>query len=224
MSELIVAAQPIDGQWRKLDPRVIEAVQLCGLLIAEERKNALRLLAACDSKGKPFELINEHSTDDDRARIVEKIKGASCSVLVSDAGTPCIADPDYRLVDECIRAGVEIRAVPGASSIAAALSVSGFPADKFIFLGFPPREGDTRRHFFEDLDNTEITAVFLERPYALKRTLEDMTRIKREISVSIDLGGESGANLRGSPASILKRTEGVKAAFAVVVPPSRKSR
>jgi len=221
MPTLIVTALPIDRQWRKVDPRVIEAVLKCDLLIAEERKNAMRLLTAIGCPDKPLLLLNEHSSDSDRTEIAKKIKETDKTVFVSDAGTPCIADPDYILVDRCIKAGVEIAAVPGASSITAALSVSGFPADKFIFLGFPPKDGKARRRFFSALESNEITAVFLERPYALKRTLEDMFYIKRDISVSIDIGCESGINIRGEVLSIMKQTQERKGAFVVVVPPFR---
>ncbi|MDR0453935.1 MAG: hypothetical protein LBH05_03885 [Deferribacteraceae bacterium] len=219
MPKLIVAALPIDGQWKKIDPRVIETVQGCDLLIAEERKTAKRLLAVSGCPDKPLELLNEHSSDSNRAEIVKKIKEVCCTALVSDAGTPCIADPDYRLVDQCIKDGVEVLSLPGASSITAALSVSGFPSDRFIFLGFPPKKGETRRRFFTNLENSRITSIFLERPYALKRTLEDMVHIRKDISVSIDIGSENAVNIRGHIASILKQIEGRKAAFVVVVSP-----
>ncbi|MDR2883893.1 MAG: hypothetical protein LBV09_02155 [Deferribacteraceae bacterium] len=217
MPKLIVAAMPIDDDWRKLDPRLVEAVKSCDLLIAEESKTALRLLAVVGEREKPITLINEHSTDADRDETLQKILSAEISVLISDAGTPCIADPDYRLVNLCIDKGVELLSVSGASSIITALSVSGFCAKQFIFLGFPPREERERKKFFRELKETKITAVFLERPYALKQTLSDMSDFKQMVSISVALGTEGEMNVRGIPHKIADRLDGIKAAFAVVV-------
>jgi 16S rRNA (cytidine1402-2'-O)-methyltransferase len=217
MPTLIVAAMPIDGDWRRLDPRVIDAVKSCNLLIAEEKKTAMRLLAATDSRDKPVCLINEHSTDSDRAEVLKNIISTDVSVLISDAGTPCIADPDWVLVDMCIKNGVNVVSAAGASSITTALSVSGFPAKQFIFLGFPPKEQKKRKKFFVDLGNTKMTAVFLERPYALKQTLADLAEFTRPVSISVALGTPDEKNLRGLPRELTPLLEGVKAAFTVVV-------
>lgn len=217
MAKLFVTGLPIDDRWKELDPRVIRAVAECGLVVAEEKKSALRLLAAAGAREKPFILINEHSTDIERAETVDKIQSSGITVFVSDAGTPSIADPDYRLVDLCIKAGVEVMSVPGPSSITSALSVSGFKSDRFIFLGFPPKERAERKKFFDNLAKQTITAVFLERPYALKQTLQDLAGLKREISLSVALGTESEKNIRGAVNDVAGQAEGIKEPFAVVV-------
>jgi 16S rRNA (cytidine1402-2'-O)-methyltransferase len=217
MATLIVTAIPIDDDWRSLDPRVVAAIKGCDLLIAEERKTALRILAATECRERPVALINEHSTDASRDELLQQILAVDTAVLISDAGTPCIADPDYRLVDLCIERGVAVRSVSGASSIITALSVSGFPAHQFIFLGFPPREEKARKRFFAELRTTKITAVFLERPYSLRQTLSDMIDFTQEVSISIALGMAAEQNVRGVPHTLIERLDGIKAAFAVVV-------
>lgn len=222
MGILTVCALPIDNDWRTLDPRVGKALKIADLLIAEERKNALRLLAATDCRDKEFVLINEHSSDAERQAIVAKIKRVENAVLVSDAGTPCIADPDWRLVDECIKQGVRLRTVPGASSITSALSVSGIPADKFIYLGFPPKDNPARKTFFANLTKYNITAVFTERPYALSKTLEELGEHYSEVGLSAALGCENELNLRGTPKELLQKVQGMKEPFIIVVKPQLK--
>lgn len=224
MSELIVAATPIDGDCRRLDPRVISAISEADLLIAEERKNAVRLLAVSGCKDKPFILLNEHSDDEDREYAVNQVLNADISVFVSDAGTPCVADPDYAFVNMCIKSGVTVKSVPGASSIVAALSVSGFPTERFVFMGFPPRDRGKRKLFFNELSTMKMTSVFLERPYALKQTLEDMAHIRRAVSVCVALGTAAEYNVRGTVSELSAKLDGVKNAFAVVLSPAGYSK
>jgi 16S rRNA (cytidine1402-2'-O)-methyltransferase len=215
--DLYVVALPIDGDWRTLDPRVVNCVRDADLLVAEERKNALRLLAAVESRDKEFILINEHSTPEDRTLAADKMMAVGKVVLVSDAGTPCISDPDYRLIDECRRRGANIFSVPGASSITAALSVSGFDASRFIFLGFPPRDKKARATFFKNLQKEQMTALFMERPYSLEKTLAELANINREISLSIALGTEQEKNLRGQARELIKQVNTIKEPYVVCV-------
>lgn len=228
MPVLLVTSLPIDDKWQKLDPRVEEAVKSCDLLIAEENKSALRLLAACGARETAYVLINEHSSDSDRENVLKRIAESSISVMVSDAGTPAIADPDYRIIDMAHKIGIEVKSVPGPCSITTALSVSGFDSSSFIFLGFPPRRPRDRERFFKDLAAQRITSVFLERPYALKQTLNDLKSIDRDICVCINLGGgslnKSGVEtiFRGRADNIIDKIGDIKAAFAVVVDKAHK--
>lgn len=217
MATLTVAALPIDSDWRALDPRVVQAVQQADMLIAEERRSALRLLAACGARDKDFLLLNEHSDDSEISVLAAKVLAAGNTIFVSDAGTPCVADPDYRLVDACIKLGVEIKAVPGACSITAALSVSGFPADTFIFLGFPPKNGKERQAFFKGLTTIGRTAVFLERPYSMEKTLVELAEHNLDISISAGLGGTEEFTARGSAKELAVNVKPVKAPFAIVI-------
>jgi 16S rRNA (cytidine1402-2'-O)-methyltransferase len=215
---LTVAATPIDGDWRRLDPRLVEALRSADLLIAEEQKNGMRLLVSSNiTQTTPLILLNEHSTDADRVAACELVLKMNHTVFVSDAGTPCVADPDYRFVDMCLERGVVVRTVPGATSIMAALSVSGFATERFTFMGFPPRDKLARKSFFAELAATKHTAIFLERPYAMRQTLEDMRVIKQKVSVSVALGTAEEVNIRGTVAEVTEALEIVKKPFAVVV-------
>lgn len=101
--------------------------------------------------------------------------------LVSDAGTPLISDPGFKLVRACLEAGVAVEAVPGPSSVITALTVSGLPTDKFLFVGYPPHKSGHRKTFFENLQNIQkilpATIIFFEAPHKLLTTLEEMQEV-----------------------------------------------
>ena len=218
MAELYVIGLQIDENWRLLDPRVINCVQNAGLLIAEERKSALRLLAATEARDKEFILLNEHSDDKDRANALQKVLLAGMTAFVSDAGTPCIADPDFRFVELCVKNGVKVLSVPGASSITAALSVSGFDCSRFMFMGFPPRDKKARTAFFDEVNNMKVTGVFLERPYKLADMLEELKKLKREFSLSMALGTAQEKTIRGRAADLAHTDlDTIKLPYVVVV-------
>jgi 16S rRNA (cytidine1402-2'-O)-methyltransferase len=214
MPVLIAAATPLSGGFEE---RLLKAAAEADLLIAEERKTALRLLSAAGKRELPFNLLNEHSALKEIGELAALTAAHSKTLFISDAGTPCIADPDWRFVDACIKRGIEVRALAGASSITAALSVSGMDASRFIFLGFPPKQEAQRAKFYSELSAAPYTAVFLERPYALEKTVKELAARSFYVSVSINLGGEGERNLRGYAKELLDKVKGLKAPFTVVV-------
>ncbi|MDR2104242.1 MAG: hypothetical protein LBP51_00640 [Deferribacteraceae bacterium] len=210
---ILVAGAPLSGAFNR---ELLEKIAKADLLVAEERKSALRLLTAAKRRDIPFILLNEHSTTKDIPAIAELAAKKDFTVFVSDAGTPCIADPDYRFIDACIALGVEMRTLPGASSITAALSVSGFDAARFNFFGFPPKQAAARADFYKELACCPFTAVFLERPYALERTVKELAEHNFFVSISISLGGVDEKNLRGFAKELIGEVKGIKAPFTVV--------
>lgn len=98
--------------------------------------------------------------------------------LISDAGTPAISDPGFKLIRECLRAGIKIEAIPGASSVVTALTVSGLPTDKFLFLGYPPHKSGHRKTFFEHIKSCQgfikSTVIIFAAPHKLLRNLEEL--------------------------------------------------
>ena len=107
--------------------------------------------------------------------------------LVSDAGTPTISDPGFKLVRECIEQGIRIESLPGASSVITALAVSGLPTDKFLFVGYPPKKPGHRKTLFENLTKLPIktTIILFESPHHLIRTLEGMKEVFGDIDIVI---------------------------------------
>src|SRR6187455_1318972 len=132
---LYVVATPI-GNLGDLSPRAAETLRNCALILAEDTRVTGKLLAHIGAKA-PMRRYDDHSTDNHRAMLVDRLAGEAVAI-VSDAGTPLISDPGYKLVRSARDAGYQITALPGASAVLTALTVSGLPTDRFFFEGFLP--------------------------------------------------------------------------------------
>ena len=121
--------------------------------------------------------------------VITALKNGLDIALVSDAGTPLISDPGYRLINECLREGIDLESLPGPSSVTLALTLSGLPTDKFLFLGYPPRKGGDRMKFFEKAresqKNIASTMVFFEAPHRLLTTLEELQQVFGDIHLVV---------------------------------------
>jgi 16S rRNA (cytidine1402-2'-O)-methyltransferase len=121
--------------------------------------------------------------------IIRLLKEGKNVVLVSDAGTPAISDPGFKLVRECIAEGLPVESLPGASSVLTALTVSGLPTDKFLFVGYPPHKPGHRLDFFRNiktgLDSVNTTVILFEAPHKLLTTLTDLQAVFGDIDMVI---------------------------------------
>jgi 16S rRNA (cytidine1402-2'-O)-methyltransferase len=218
MAVLKVLASPISGDYSQLPAYTLEEIKNADLIIGEERKITLRFLAAVGCREHEYRLLNEHSTDEEKTELMKDVSSCRTAILFSDAGTPCIADPGYDFVDMCIKAGMEIRTLNAVSAVTAAISVSGFYAETFLFAGFPPKDKADRLKFFNHMKNTKQTAVIFERPYALIRTLEELKGVGKKVSLSINISMSDEKNYRGTATDILNLLpEGIKAPFVIVI-------
>lgn len=217
---LYVAGVSITENPNDVPPKTLHFIKVCDFVIGEERKNVFQILKTAEAENKTFYLINEHSNDSDRKLVLEELMKIDSAVFFSDSGTPCISDPDYKLISMAKKMGIIIKSLPGASSVTTALSVSGIDASSFFFAGFPPRDKEKRKLFFSKLDKALHTTIFMERPYSLKQTLSDLSFIKRKISLSINLGNDNETNYFDTPSNLLLQIPAIKAPFVVVVPKS----
>ena len=225
MVELYVAGVSLSSNPRDISPYTLDTIKKASVIIGEERKTALRLIKVSGAEEeKDLYLINEHSSDSDRQAALKAVLSADIAVFFSDAGTPCISDPDYRFIKMCREKGVIIKTLPGPSSVTSAISVSGIEAKRFFFAGFPPKSGNERIKFFKNIFNTHEVTVFMERPYALESTLKDIIFIDRAVSVSLNIGCNDERTLYGLPKELLKELSGIKAPFIVVVPGANKKK
>lgn len=216
MALLYVAGISISENIKDIPEKTLNIIKNSNIAIGEERKVANKLLQVAGSSAELF-LINEHTEDNARYEILEKVKNTNMAVFFSDAGTPCISDPDYKFISMCKKNGIKVLSLPGASSITSAISVSGIEAKTFYFAGFPPRDNIKRRKFFEDISKNKVTTVFMERPYALSSTIKDMAFINKKISLSLNLGCENEENYYDFPKNLIKYVENKKAPFVVVI-------
>lgn len=202
---LIVAGVPLDGEYYGVADDLKEIVRGADFVIGEERKNSLRFLARCDARGKEFLLLNEHTTEEEYLEIVRKVKKSKSVVFFSDGGTPCVADPGYKFIDLCYSFGIDVVAYPGPSSITAALSISGFNAERFYFGGFLPKDKKLYKKFAERIDFLGETTVIFERPYGIKNIIEFLKLIKkRKIFIAVNIGMRDFYSIRGEVESVVK--------------------
>jgi len=185
---LYVVATPI-GNLEDMTYRAVRVLQEVDLIAAEDTRHSRKLL---DHYGIKTTLISyhEHNEEQRAAQLIEKLLRGQSLALISDAGTPCIADPGYRLVSCCREAGVTVVAVPGPSALVAALSIAGLPTDAFRFIGFLPAKSHGRRLVLEKLQGEQQTVAFYEGPHRLLACLHDMVEIcgaERKISVAREL-------------------------------------
>jgi 16S rRNA (cytidine1402-2'-O)-methyltransferase len=156
---LYVVATPI-GNLGDLSPRAAETLAKASLILAEDTRVTARLLAHAGAR-VPMRRYDDHSTDRDRAEIVDRLGGEAVA-LVSDAGTPLISDPGYKLVRAARLAGHAVHTVPGPCAAIAALTLAGLPTDRFLFGGFLPSKAKARADAIAELAPIRATLVFYE--------------------------------------------------------------
>jgi len=179
---LFVVATPI-GNLEDLTFRALRVLREVDLIAAEDTRRTAKLLARYDVR-KPVVSLREHNETRQTPRLVARLAGGESIALVSDAGTPGIADPGALLVRAARDAGLPVVPVPGPSAVTAALSVSGLDIDQFVFMGFPPASGKARNDWFYQLSAETRTVVFLEAPHRIRKTMDQATLlVKRHIYV-----------------------------------------
>ncbi|HEX6739573.1 MAG TPA: 16S rRNA (cytidine(1402)-2'-O)-methyltransferase [Vicinamibacteria bacterium] len=171
---LYVVATPL-GNLQDITLRALETLRSVSLVACEDTRHTARLLAAHGIRA-PLTSYFEHNERWKGERILEALRGGRDVALVSDAGTPGISDPGYRLVRDARAEGLPVVPVPGASAAVAALSVSGLPTDRFLFVGFLPARAGGRRQALEELAARRETLVFHESPLRAAAALRDMAQ------------------------------------------------
>jgi 16S rRNA (cytidine1402-2'-O)-methyltransferase len=165
---LYVVATPI-GNLGDLSPRAAETLRNCALVLAEDTRVSGKLLKHAGAK-TPMRRYDDHSRDSERAAIVERL-ASDAIAIVSDAGTPLISDPGFKLVRAARDAGRNIIAVPGPCAAVAALSIAGLPTDRFLFLGFLPAKAKARADAIAEIADVRATLVLYESGQRLSDTL-----------------------------------------------------
>jgi 16S rRNA (cytidine1402-2'-O)-methyltransferase len=174
---LTVVAIPL-GNAADLAPRAAAALREADLIVAEDTRSARRLLTEIGAAPPPpvwscFDANEAERAAEVAARLAEGAKVA----LISEAGTPLVSDPGYRVVSAAIAAGARVVPVPGPSAVLAALVGAGLPTDRFLFLGFPPRKSGARRRLIESVRALPFTLVLYESPLRAAATLADLAAV-----------------------------------------------
>lgn len=172
-----------------LSPRAREALSEADAVLAEDTRRTGALLAACGLKAARLVPLHEHNEEQSLPGLLAELQQGRNLALVSDAGTPLLSDPGYKLVRACRAAGRKVRPLPGPCAALAALTASGLPPSPFIFLGFPPRRDGERQRFFAPFASLPLTLVFFERKDRLRGVLELLFSLSgpREICLAREL-------------------------------------
>jgi 16S rRNA (cytidine1402-2'-O)-methyltransferase len=206
--KLYVVATPI-GNMGDLSPRAAEVLAKVDMVAAEDTRVTGKLLARVDAKNRmvSYREQTEHKLSAD---LVARMLAGESVALVSDAGTPTISDPGYRLVRAAAEVGIEVVSVPGPSAVIALLSVSGLPTDRFRFEGFPPSRASARRRLLESLRSAGATVVFYESPHRIVDFLREVADALGDplVAAGRELTKMHEEVLRGTASSVAARFDG----------------
>ncbi|MGH7871643.1 MAG: 16S rRNA (cytidine(1402)-2'-O)-methyltransferase [Candidatus Binatia bacterium] len=200
---LYVVATPI-GNLEDITLRALRVLKEVNLIAAEDTRHTQTLLHHYDIT-TPLTSYHEHNERNKAAPLIARLGRGENIALVSDAGTPAISDPGYRLIGAAIRATITVVPIPGASAALAVLSASGLPSDRFTYEGFLPAAKQERRNKLRTLKGESRTMIFYEAPHRLKESLEDLRQIfgDREISIGREVSKLHEEFLRGAVTTVL---------------------
>lgn len=196
---LYVVPTPI-GNLADMTPRAIEVLNGVALIAAEDTRHSGKLLQYFAIK-TPAQAYHEHNEREHTPRLVAKLLAGESIALISDAGTPLVSDPGYKLVHEARQAGVQVVPLPGACALIAALSASGLPSDRFIFEGFLPAKSAARQQRLQDMVTETRTLIFYESTHRIEACLQDMLAVfgaEREVVVARELS-KKFETIHGAP-------------------------
>jgi len=220
---LYPVATPI-GNLADISLRALAVLARADLIAAEDTRHSKKLLShfGIAAKLTPY---HEHNAEKERPRLLARLRAGQSVALISDAGTPLISDPGYKLVREALDQGLMVTSIPGPSAALAALTNSGLPTDTFLFAGFLPPKSGPRRARLEELKSVPATLVFFETASRLSKSLADMADVlgPREAAIAKELTKLHENVTWGRLdrlASELAGGEALKGEFAVVVAPA----
>tara|TARA_B100000446_G_scaffold67127_3_gene63709 strand:+ start:3559 stop:4425 length:867 start_codon:yes stop_codon:yes gene_type:complete len=172
---LYVVATPI-GNLGDMVPRAVEVLQKVDVIAAEDTRHSARLMSHF-SIDTPLVAYHDHTDERQVSQLLERLSSGQSIALISDAGTPLVSDPGYRLVRAAREAGIRVVPIPGACAMVAALSASGLPSDRFSFEGFLPAKSGQRMNRLQLLVTDERTLIFYEAPHRIEACLRDMGEV-----------------------------------------------
>lgn len=221
MGKLYVVATPL-GNLEDITARALSTLRSVELVYAEDSRMASKLLSAYDIS-VPIQVYNQHSSDMTRLKISEVLKEDISVALITDAGTPGISDPGNELISFLVKVlpDLEVIPVPGPSSVTALLSVSGFPTQKFLFIGFLPKK--KRQKLFSQLKDLEYPFVFFDSPHRILKTLKELQQVlseKQEVVLGRELTKMHETIYRGTLKEVFEKlgsTASVKGEIVAVV-------
>ena len=197
------------GNLNDISLRAIDVIRSSDYLYAEDTRNIKKLLNFINLKvkSKSFHEHNEHKVS---LEIIQNLKNGNIVSIVSDAGTPVVSDPGYKLIQICLKENIKYTLIPGPSSVLSSLVMSGLSPDKFSFYGFIPRKAGDQDRFLETLSNDVKTSIVFESPKRIKKTLNNLQKFvgkNRKISLCKEMTKIHEDVFRGKISEIIKDIE-----------------
>lgn len=219
MPILYVVATPI-GNLEDITLRALRILKEVDLIVCEDTRQTAKLLAHYQIS-TPTVSYHQHSKIQKIDWLIEQLKSGKNIALVSDAGTPGISDPGFKLVEEAHKNDIKVEVIPGPSAVIAAASVAGLPVGKFVFFGFPPHKKG-RETFFKKLAEAEQTIIFYESPHRFLKALDQLEKVldkDRQIVVCRELTKKFEEIKKGSVEEIKKYFENkeIRGEFVILV-------
>ena len=195
------------GNLNDLTERAKTTIENLDILIVESKQKSKILLEKINVKDKSILIYNDKSSANNRKGILDILKAGKVCGLISDAGTPLLSDPGFKLIRYLIDNHVNLVPLPGPTSITTGLIASGLPTDKFQFLGFFPKTAKDKVSFYRELNRKNITSIFFESSHRIQKTLEDifLNYPNSELVVAKELTKIHEKFLRGKPEKILNK-------------------
>lgn len=203
LREIFLVSTPI-GNIDDISKRAVCVLTQADAIIAEDYRNAVKLLnrLSIPVSDKTIYEINEHNERKESTSLVEKLLFThKTAVLISDSGTPVIADPGWLFTKTARSYGITIRHVPGGNSVIGSLQISGLPADNFYYAGFLPRREDERRQKLREIRYIPSTIIIMETPYRLRPLLQSINKTfppEKPIAISFDITGTQESLFTGT--------------------------
>ncbi len=220
---LYVVATPI-GNLEDITYRAVRILGEVDLVAAEDTRHSRKLFAHFGIQ-KPLISYHDHNEQQRQEELVKRLQAGEDIALISDAGTPCIADPGYRLIASCHAAGITVVPIPGPSALITALSAAGVSTERFAFEGYLPQKAKARADLLRQLNGEQRTLVFYETPHRLAATLADLVEIlgaDRPLVVARELTKMYEEFFRGTASEAVTRftQEPARGELVLVLPPS----
>ena len=203
---LYIVATPI-GNLQDMSPRGIETLSAADIIACEDTRITKKLFSLLGiSIKKKFITLHDHNEDQHAQMLIDAVKEGLSVALVSDAGSPLISDPGYKLIRACREAGINVYTIPGCCALICALQLSGLPTNRFMFAGFIPNKDKARRELFDGLKNLDATLVFYETAPRILKTLAVAQEVfgLREMAVVREISKIYEQTVTGSAAEIIE--------------------
>lgn len=225
MHTLYIVATPI-GNLEDITYRAVRILKEVSLILAEDTRHSRLLLDHYGIRTRT-ESYHDFNKEEVTPKYVEYLKSEGDIAIISDAGTPGIADPAFNLVRECVREGIDVRSVPGACAMINALVSSGLPTDRFRFENFSPKKSAQRLHLLEKLKTSaDSTLIFYASPHNLVKFIDEIRQVFGEIPVALmrELTKKFEERLVGTPSKLLEhyKTREPKGEYVLLFHPQGK--